>query len=317
MSQGEILVPEPEVTEADVDAEVGLLCLRLREAIIYRDHLRSLLRSWAMLSLLGWGLTFGALTVAIWSYLRLDQQAPQVPDIISAVGAFVVVIAVFFAVISSYRLALVAHAVSEATLRTKHARVVTEALEAENSQPLGGVARMSGAKLPAVVRKISPAEKVEEARIASNRLITSDSETRQLIEVPKRLDALRSSVLAGILGAAIGLPGFSLLGLVLGIALPATFAAGGIGLLAGAALAILRWRGRDRWRFEKILDHLKMGLVELDERIARLKKEIDGFRGAAPANICEQMWEEYSHLRYQRTQIEARIADAAKEFSGS
>ena len=305
------------MTEADVDAEVGLLCLRLREAIIYREHLRSLLRTWAMLSLLSWGLTFVAVTVVIWAYLQRDQQAPHATDIISAVGAFVVVIALFFAVISSYRLALAGHAVSEATLRIEHARVVAEALEAENSQPIGGAPRMSGVKRPAVARKIPPAEKVEEARIASIRLITSDSETRQLIDVPKRLEALRSSVLAGILGGAIGLPGFSLPGLVLGIALPATFAAGGIGLVAGATLAVLRWRGRDRWRFEKILDHLKIGLAELDERIARLKKEIDGFRRTAPANICEQMWEEYSHLRYQRTQIEARIADAAKEFSGS
>ncbi len=121
-----------EPTELEVRSALALLQLRLREATAFRKHLRSILTTWVLLAAASWALTFAALTLAIWPYLNTGRQ---VPDIISGVSAFIVVLTALFAMFSSYRLTIAASAVSEASLQIDHAKIVAETLAAEPIKP--------------------------------------------------------------------------------------------------------------------------------------------------------------------------------------
>ncbi len=171
---------------------------------------------------------------------------------------------------------------------------------------------MTARGLPAVVQPMSPAARLEEAQNASHALITSadDAAATKLIKRATELDARKSSILAGVLGGGLGLTGFTIPAVVLhGIALPAVFASGGVGAVIGAALAILAWRGSAQWDLERKLDRLNQGLAELDNRLARKKKELESLPRGTPANIRDQGWTDYAHLRSRRAELEDRIAE--------
>ena len=106
-----------------VEAEEAIFRLRLAEAEIYRSHLRSLRNSWSLFATLSWLLTLGALFMGLLPYLKVTL-AFTVPEVISYVSAFVVVLAAAFALVSSYRVVIATSMVARATFYIERALAV-------------------------------------------------------------------------------------------------------------------------------------------------------------------------------------------------
>jgi hypothetical protein len=116
-------VPESEQDAAVIEGEEAIFRLRLAEAKIYRSHLQSLRNSWYLFAALSWLLTLGALFLALLPYLNV-RLTFTVPEVVSYVSAFVVVLATAFALVSSYRVVITTGMVVRSTFYIERALAV-------------------------------------------------------------------------------------------------------------------------------------------------------------------------------------------------
>ena len=91
-----------------------------------------------------------------------------------------------------------------------------------------------------------------------------------------------AAVAGSIIGAGAGITIAPALGGLIVISGPA-------GLLLGAALGVLAWRGKDYFRNERKTENLKMALDELDDRIRCLPDD-------APSHVRDGLWNNFSAI---------------------
>lgn len=106
---------------------------------------------------------------------------------------------------------------------------------------------------------------------------------RDIEETAKKYSKEHSSVLFGILGGAAGATGGVLLSGTLGTV---AVISGPIGMVAGAALAVLSWRGFSYLQLERAEERLAKSLSILKREIADLPED-------TPPYIREKRWREY------------------------
>ena len=121
------------------------------------------------------------------------------------------------------------------------------------------------------------------------------------------MDLMGSSVLAGFLGGAVGsTAGVTLGGIAIaGLALPAVAITGPLGMAAGIAVAILAFRGRERWDIEKRISNNRLLLGEIDQRIKEILNQIDALPAKTPEDVLKEMWDEVHDLVMKRRVIES------------
>src|SRR5689334_2639972 len=107
----ELIETEHEPGPAEVDEAEATLALRLVEAELHLAYLRSVRRIWLGFAICSWLLVFATLIIALWPYFGAQFNV-NIPLAISYVSAFVVVLATAFALISSYRVAILASLVA-------------------------------------------------------------------------------------------------------------------------------------------------------------------------------------------------------------
>lgn len=116
--------------------------------------------------------------------------------------------------------------------------------------------------------------------------------TRQELEATARRYAKeRSSVLAGIIGGALG----SIGGIGISTVSVGAFTVGGavltgpIGLAVGAALAVLSWRGTAYLKLERAKERLELA-------VGTIKAEIQSLPPDAPKETRDRLWDGYNEL---------------------
>jgi hypothetical protein len=113
----------------------------------------------------------------------------------------------------------------------------------------------------------------------------TDVSRKEIEEIAKRYAKESSSVLAAIIGAATGAAGGITVSGIFGTAL----VSGPLGMLVGAALAIMSWRGIGYLQLERAEERL-------DKALLILKRELNYFPQDAPPEIKERLWRDYNEL---------------------
>jgi Flp pilus assembly protein TadB len=115
----------------------------------------------------------------------------------------------------------------------------------------------------------------------------------ELEQVAERYTHAPSTFLAAIVGGVVGSAGGLALTTFAGTALLVT---GPLGLAAGAALAVLAFRGRKHWRLERSSQKLRSA-VDL------VHAEIAGLTPDAPASVRNNLWQQYDRLMAKYNEI--------------
>jgi hypothetical protein len=159
--------------------------------------------------------------------------------------------------------------------------------------------------LPAL-RPVSE-NKITELRRASNELEKLDlDKPGQILKWAGQMDLMRSSVLAGFLGGAVGsTAGITLGGIAIaGFALPVAALTGPLGMAAGVAVAILAFRGPERLRIEKQISNGRLLLEEIDNRYKEIMNQIGALPKNTPDEVRGALWDEVHELIRRRRAIE-------------
>lgn len=109
---------------------------------------------------------------------------------------------------------------------------------------------------------------------------------KQIEEIAEKYSNKGSSALAGVVGGIIG----GSAGIGLGaIATGTLILTGPAGLLLGASLGVLAWRGRRYQHLERETEKLNKALDSLEKRLRLLPRD-------APKRVRDLIWEEYTRF---------------------
>jgi len=171
---------------------------------------------------------------------------------------------------------------------------------------------MKAPNLPAVVKPSLPEKRIEELERSSHELEKlGQGDPAPVLEWAGTMDLMKSSVLTGFLGGAVGsAAGVTLSGVAIaGFALPAVAITGPLGMAAGVAVAILAWRGRDWWRVEKDIGRAQLHIAQIDIRIRESLKQIGELPAKTPQEVRDVYWKAHIALVNQRQQAEGSVSD--------
>jgi hypothetical protein len=124
-----------------------------------------------------------------------------------------------------------------------------------------------------------------------------DVSLEQAEQIARRYTKESSSTLVGIVGAIAGGTGGVALTAAVGTTLIVT---GPLGAAAGAALAILAWRGKKHWQLERETAKLELAL-------AQIRKQLKALPDDAPPEVRQKWWDIYLRLQ---SKFENSAADA-------
>lgn len=113
----------------------------------------------------------------------------------------------------------------------------------------------------------------------------------------------RSSKLAAVIGGVVGSAGGIALGMqVAGAAVVVT---GPAGMLLGAALAVLMWRGRRYQDRERNIDERQRELATLEQELRSIVRLLQELPPDAPQQTKDELWATHNALvkRYRRTTL--------------
>ncbi len=217
------------------------------------------------------------LALAVAPYLNLPY-AP-VPQVISYVSAFAVLLFVYLAYVA-FGSAVAAHELRRATRYAFEdgSSALTRALCTLE------VARKEESDSPETLARVESALKgAEQADIRLHRLETQPrADTEDLTKVHA---GRGSSVLAGIIGGFAG----GTAGVAVAKSAAAIAVAGPVGAAIGVALAVLAWRGPAHWKVERASERTQ-------EALALYYRELNRPPNDAPQDLRDNLWERYDKL---------------------
>lgn len=114
----------------------------------------------------------------------------------------------------------------------------------------------------------------------------TDVSRKDIEDVARKYSGEKSSVLVAIVGAAFGSVGGIGVTTALGVTALLT---GPIGMVVGAALAVLLWRQTGHAQVERATDRLQIALGEIVTRLKTLPK-------GAPPEVRQRLWKGYEDL---------------------
>lgn len=127
---------------------------------------------------------------------------------------------------------------------------------------------------------------------------------KDIEEVAEKYSKQNSSVLAGIAGGVVGAGA----GISVASALGGVVVIGGpAGLLLGAALAVLMWRGKGYQRIERATEQTRMALDEVRRQISDMQD--------APDDVRRELWDTHKACvrRYRAIVLDA-LSEGEKRF---
>jgi hypothetical protein len=168
-------------------------------------------------------------------------------------------------------------------------------MEVQQSVPTAA----SGRQVPARTRRKAQSVTQAIARVKQEARRTEEVSRQEIEDVAQRYAQMPSSVLVGIVGGVAGTVGGVALSTAVGGLLIVT---GPLGLAAGAATAILLFRGRKLWQLENDTSKVK-GSTEV------LKAGITNLPSDAPEEIKKNWYRQYDALMTKYAQIALQSLD--------